>query len=210
MIHPLFSPSSESNCYIVSGKKTAVIDAGINPSALLRKVEELGLGVDYLINTHCHFDHVGGDYLLMNRTGAKLCVHEEGAAALEGAENGRILSSLFYSKMPKLKVGVRLVDGQILDLGDVTLEVFHTPGHAREAVCLYEPKSKSLFSGDTVFSDGIGRTDFTGGSMDDMKKSLQKLMRLHEERGVETIYPGHGPEGDGDDIIRAYEEYFQR
>lgn len=210
MIYSLFSSSSESNCFIVSGKKTAVIDAGINPSALLRKVEELELGVDYLINTHCHYDHVGGDFLFINRTGAKLCVHEEGACALEGAENGRILSSLFYSRMPKLKVDVRLVDKQILDLGGVVLEVLHTPGHTREGICLYEPNSKSLFSGDTVFSDGVGRTDFEGGSMNELKKSIEKLLRLNEERGVEVIYPGHGPEGEGDDIMRAYEEYFQR
>jgi glyoxylase-like metal-dependent hydrolase (beta-lactamase superfamily II) len=210
MISALFSVSEESNCFIVSGKKTAVIDAGINPAPVLRKLEELGLGLDYLINTHCHFDHVGGDFVLVNRTGAKLCIHEEGAKALEAAENARILSSLFYSKMPKLSVDVRLKDGQKLSLGDVVLEIIHTPGHAREAVCLYEPKSKSLFSGDTVFSDGIGRTDFSGGSMVDMKKSLEKLMRLHHERGVDVIYPGHGPQGEGDDIIRAYEEYFPR
>jgi glyoxylase-like metal-dependent hydrolase (beta-lactamase superfamily II) len=210
MIYPLFSSSDESNCFIVSGKKTAVIDAGINPSVLLRKIEELGLGVDYLINTHCHYDHVGGDFLFINRTGAKLCVHEDGACALEGAENGRILASLFYSKMPKLKVDVRLTDGQVLDLDGVVLEVVHTPGHTREGICLYEPNSKSLFSGDTVFSDGVGRTDFAGGSMNELQKSLEKLLRLHEERGIEVIYPGHGPAGEGDDIIRAYEEYFPR
>jgi hydroxyacylglutathione hydrolase len=210
MIYSLFSVSDESNCFIVSGKKTAVIDAGINPAALLRKVEELGLGVDYLINTHCHYDHVGGDYLFINRTGAKLCVHEEGACALESGDAERILSGLFSSRMPKLRVDVRLADGQLLDLDGVVLEVLHTPGHTREGICLYEPNSKSLFSGDTVFSDGVGRTDFAGGSMNELKKSLEKLLRLHEERGVEVIYPGHGPEGEGDDIIRAYEEYFGR
>ncbi|MBN2251500.1 MAG: MBL fold metallo-hydrolase [Candidatus Altiarchaeota archaeon] len=207
MIHPFFSPGFESNCFLAVGEKAAIIDAGI-PQGVLDKVGELGIGVDYLISTHTHFDHVLGLARLRGETGAVVAVHEADAAALESGDSGRILSGLFGALCPKVDVGLRLRDGDVIDLGGIVLEVVHTPGHTPGSICLYEPASKALFSGDTVFADGVGRTDFPGGSFSDLKRSVERLVRLHEESGIGTVYPGHGPPFSGDAIEDIYETYF--
>ena len=96
----------------------------------------------------------------------------------------------------------------MIDLGKVRLEVIHTQGHTQGSICLYEPKSKSLFSGDTIFSDGIGRVDLPGGDWIKLKKSIERLLNLHRSSSIEKIYPGHGSIGSGDDIERIYRIYF--
>ncbi|MBN2014674.1 MAG: MBL fold metallo-hydrolase [Candidatus Altiarchaeota archaeon] len=208
MIYPVLSESFDSNCYIVVGEKTAVIDSGINPGPVLQRIDELGVGVDFLINTHCHFDHVGGNKRILERTKARLCVHELGVEFLEKGDKERLLAHWFSAEAPKMKVDVRLVDGQRMDLGKTTLEIMHTPGHTIEGICLYEPESKSLFSGDTVFADGIGRVDLSGGSMSELEKSLLRILDLHRREGIDVLYPGHGSIGSGDDIEKAYNMFF--
>lgn len=209
MIYSVMSRSFDSNCYIVRGEKTAVVDSGINPRPVLEKVGELGSGIDFLIDTHCHFDHVGGNAEILEKTNAKLCVHGLGAEFLEEGDSSRVLANWFSAKLPKMKVDVRLSDGEEIDLGDIRLEVLHTPGHTVDGICLYEPESKSLFSGDTLFADGVGRTDLAGGSIQDLEKSLRRLLDLHRRCGVEALYPGHGPQGSGDDIEKVYDMFFR-
>lgn len=204
MIHVFSGSFYGSNCYLIVGDKVALVDAGLDASLLLEWIHSLHVGVDYLINTHCHFDHVGGDFMVLNKTGAKLCVHESGVYLLEAGDSGKTLAGWFAGKMQKLKVDVRLRDGQVLDLGDVVLEVLHTPGHSPESICLYEPKSKSLFCGDTVFADGVGRTDLFGGSASELRKSIKRLINLRDERGINEVYPGHGPSFSGCDL-ESYE-----
>lgn len=208
MIHALMSAGYESNCYIVAGKKAAVIDSGC-PAAILKAIDDLNIEIGYLINTHNHHDHLLGILELKERTCAKIAMHADDALALEAGDSKKILSPLFSAKTPKIEVEMKLSDGDVIDLDGLTLEVIHTPGHTPGGICLYEPETQSLFSGDTVFSDSIGRTDFPGGDTARMKESLEKLMRLHEERGVKTVYPGHGPLGDGDEIELIYERFFR-
>ena len=207
MIYPVLSSGFECNCYLVVGKKTALVDAG-NPKGVLEKARKLSIGINYLLTTHCHFDHVSGLVEVKEKSGCLVAVHEKDASSLESGDAKYILSDLFFSASPKVCVEIKLKGGEVIDLGGVKLEVIHTPGHTPGGICLYEPGSKSLFSGDTVFADSVGRTDFPGGSMDDLKKSLEKLLSLHEERGIETIYPGHGPLGCGEELEGIYREYF--
>jgi hydroxyacylglutathione hydrolase len=207
MIYPLFSDGSESNCFLVVGAKAAVVDAG-SPQSVLWKISELGIGINYLLTTHYHFDHVLGLAELRAKTGAKVAAHEADASFLEAGDNSRILSGLFGVGFNKVPVDWKLKGGESIDLGGLILEVIHTPGHTPGGVCFYEPASKTLFSGDTVFSDGVGRTDFPGGSLSDLKSSVKKLLKLHSEKGIETFYPGHGPTGKGSDLQGIYDEYF--
>ena len=207
MIYPLFSDGSECNCFLVVGAKAAVVDAG-SPQSVLRKISELGIGINYLLTTHYHFDHVLGLAELRAKTGAKVVAHEADASFLEAGDNSRILSGLFGVGFNKVPVDWKLKGGESIDLGGLLLEVIHTPGHTPGGVCFYEPVSKTLFSGDTVFADGVGRTDFPGGSLGDLKSSVQKLLKLHSERGVDIFYPGHGPPGKGSDLRGIYDEYF--
>lgn len=208
MIYPIMSTSFDSNCYIIKSKKVALIDSGIDPTKILKKIDELGTGIDFLINTHCHYDHIAGDLRIKEKTNAKICVHKIDAEFMESNNKEGTLADLFGGKFSKVKIDLKLTDGQIIDLGKIKLEVIHTPGHTQGSICLYEPKSKSLFSGDTIFSDGVGRTDLPGGDWINLKKSLERLLNLHRRSGVEKIYPGHGPIGNGDDIEKVYHAYF--
>lgn len=106
-----------------------------------------------------------------------------------------------------VRVDQRLKDGDVIEIAGVKLEVIHTPGHTEGSICLYEPQSKALFSGDTVFADGIGRTDLPGGNWNDIGNSLKRLISLNETRGIDKIYPGHGGLGSGDNIERIYNFY---
>ncbi len=186
-----------------------MVDSGIDPAEVLRRIGRLGAGLDFLVNTHCHYDHIGGDLQVMDSFNPRVCVHELDALFMESGDGGVILSDWFGGRLSGVKVDVRLVDGQVIDLGGIKLEVIHTPGHTQGSICLYEPESKSLFSGDTVFSDGVGRTDLPGGSWEDLRKSLERLLELHKRSGIDQIYPGHGPVGVGADIERIYLSYFR-
>lgn len=205
MISPVISDSGSSNSYIVGGRTYAIIDAGFDPSKVLEKINKIHTTQYMFINTHCHYDHVG---FLRDHQKVEIAMQTLDAQAIENADSERILYDLFENGLKPVKISRKLEDNDRIDLGGLLLEVIHTPGHTPGSMCLYEPDSKSLFSGDTVFKDGVGRTDFAGGSVDDLRQSVEKLVRLHEKRGVKTLYPGHGPTGSGDDIIGVYEMFF--
>jgi len=207
MIVPVMSLGEECNCFIVYGRRCAVVDSG-NPRAVFDRLRELCIGIDYLLTTHCHFDHVSGLRYLKENIGGVVAAHGADASALESGDGGRVLSSLFGVPCPRVEVDWKLREGDVVDLGGVALEVFHTPGHTPGGVCFYEPVSKALFSGDTVFDGCVGRTDFEGGSGRDLEKSVEKLVRLYRTRGVGIVYPGHGPVFEGSELEGIYEEYF--
>jgi len=203
MIHVLPAFAFESNAYVVSGRKTAVIDPGINLDRVISFLRGRELSLDYVVNTHCHFDHAGADNAVCAETGAKLVVHGADAKPIEEGDASLILSNLFDCFFEKTKVDVKVSEGDIIDLGDVKLQVIHTPGHTRGSICLLEESTKSLFSGDTVFADGVGRTDFPGGDAIALSASLTRLAGLVESRTIERVYPGHGPACSGENVIKA-------
>ncbi|MFH0861221.1 MAG: MBL fold metallo-hydrolase [Candidatus Altiarchaeota archaeon] len=205
MILSVLSDSSSSNSYIVGDGDCAIIDAGMNPSKVLEKINEIHIMHYVFINTHCHFDHVG---FLQNLGESEVMMHYLDAEAVEKADEGRILSSLFGTCLKPIKVSRKLEDGERIRLGKMILEVVHTPGHTPGSMCLYEPETKSLFTGDTLFKDGVGRTDFPGGSFKQLKESVEKLVELHDSRGVGIIYPGHGQIGKGEAIRKVYDMIF--
>src|SRR3989338_571630 len=104
MIYPIMSNSSGSNCYIVAGKKIALIDAGVDPNEILKKIGDLNIGIDVLINTHCHYDHIAGNLEIKKRTNAKIAAHELDAMPIEDDNSEFTLAGLFYDKLPKIKV----------------------------------------------------------------------------------------------------------
>ena len=208
MIHTLLSDSYESNAYVVASDRVCVIDPGIDPQRVLKHKCEYSIGTDVLINTHCHFDHVGANLGILGIGGVKAACHEYDAGAIETGDGSLQLAGLFGREAIRHWVDRRMRDGDVVDLGGIILEVIHTPGHTPGSMCLYEPESKSLFTGDTVFADGVGRTDLKGGSIDDLEESVRKLVDLADERGIEKIYPGHGNTTTGEEIKKIYETYF--
>jgi glyoxylase-like metal-dependent hydrolase (beta-lactamase superfamily II) len=162
-----------TNSYLLLTKKPVIIDPSENANIVLNnlkrhiKTEDL----EYIILTHFHEDHTLATPIIKKETNAKVLVHELDAKFLD-FEPDRTLK-----------------EGEILDLGDFKLKVIHTPGHTPGSICLYEEKSKSLFSGDTVFPDGgVGRTDLLGGNTQQLIESIKNLCKLD----VKILYPGHG------------------
>ncbi|MFO7637907.1 MAG: MBL fold metallo-hydrolase [bacterium] len=179
-----------TNCYILSaGGELAVIDPGAEPGRILGRLEELGGQVRYVINTHGHIDHVGGNAVLVEATGAELLIHAEDAPML--TEPDASLAAYMGVEVSALTPNRLLEGGDEVALGDARLRVVHTPGHTPGGICLFG--DGPVFTGDTLFLDSIGRTDFPGGSNRQMQESVQMLRaRLPREA---MLYPGHGDTG---------------
>jgi hydroxyacylglutathione hydrolase len=173
----------DANAYLVNG--TILIDVGMDSSDI---IPELGKHIDLhdlelIILTHCHYDHSGGAGGVAATTGAKIAVHKNDAPLLLNPDASA--SRLFGKKAPIIVPDILLAGGE--KFGE--LEIIHTPGHTPGGICLYDPKSKVLFSGDTVFQDGsFGRTDLYGGDSSQLIGSIKKLTLLD----VNIMYPGHG------------------
>ncbi|OWT33872.1 MBL fold metallo-hydrolase [Methanobrevibacter sp. 87.7] len=139
--------------------------------------------INKIVNTHCHFDHIGADEYLQKEYGLEVYMHELDADAVKRADGEETVASHFGSKVPDIDVSVIHENDKFNDF-----KVIHTPGHTHGGICLYD--GKSLITGDTVFSDGsFGRSDFKTGSTEDMKNSLNRLSKLD----VENVFTGHGP-----------------
>lgn len=192
ILETLVVGSIGANCYIVGCEKTKaalVIDPGGEGDRILQRVDELGLNVELVVNTHGHLDHIAENKYLREKTGAKLAIHKDDAEMLVDPEKN--LSALFDSGSPIISppADILLSDGDELKFGEYTIQVLHTPGHTVGSICL--KLDKTLFTGDTLFVGSIGRTDFPGGSYSEILNSIKtKLYPLDDDL---TVYPGHGP-----------------
>lgn len=157
----------QTNCYIVideESREAAIVDPGGEASKILPEIK--GFKIRYIILTHGHPDHFGAIDELKKATQAPVLIHPA--------------DSWFIKPDRELK------DGDEIKFGGLSLKVIHTPGHSKGGICLYG--NGYLFSGDTLFSEGFGRTDLPGGSRDEMKRSLKRLSALPDET---LVYPGH-------------------
>ena len=182
-----------TNCYLVGSESTKhgmIIDPGADSNTVLNAVDKLGLSINLIVVTHSHFDHIGAVKALKEATGAEFVAHEalgEGAWQTITQTFGNMMSG---SGGKPLKPDRKVKDGDLIDIDDLHFTVLHTPGHSQDGISLVG--HGVVFSGDTLFNFGIGRTDFPGCSharlMDSIKK---KLMTMPDET---IVYPGHGPQ----------------
>ena len=181
------------NCYIVGceeSREGIVIDPGGDVDAIVALVQKHGLKIRTIINTHGHFDHVGGNREAVVSFGARLLIHQADAPML--GRSAEIARAYGLQGENSPEADAHLFDGLEVPFGTCHLKVLHTPGHTQGGCCLYFEKERIVITGDTLFADSIGRTDLPGGSHEQLLESIRtKLFTLPDEV---VAYPGQGPE----------------
>ncbi|MCJ7550922.1 MAG: MBL fold metallo-hydrolase [Anaerolineae bacterium] len=178
-----------SNCYVIYDHdqgEGAIVDPGVSEAGpLMREVNRHQLHIQSVLNTHGHFDHVLGNSIL-DLPGAQLAIHA-GDRDLLLAGGGAPMFGLPF--VPSPEPTLILEDGMVLAIGDLRVEVLHTPGHTPGSVCFHISEEHGLLTGDTLFEGSVGRTDLPGGCHQTLERSLKRLCELP---GSTRVYPGHG------------------
>lgn len=192
MIHQIVSRIPfDSNIYLLMGKENVLIDSGtgLDSADIIGKIRGfIGAGtIDRILLTHCHFDHIGGAHSLSNAFGCDVYAGYIDAAPIREGDSMYTLCKDFGLEIPGFDVKDLRKD-DIIDIGDHRLRVIETPGHTLGGVCYYDEVTHALFSGDTVFASGVGRTDFMGGSIVSLRNSIKYLNSID----IKGLYPGHG------------------
>jgi len=173
--------------YIVGDKESGeglVIDPAADIERITTEADNNGITIKYIVNTHGHVDHISGNADMKERTGADIIIHRDDADMLVSTPS--MVLRMFNAK-PSPPADIAVVDGDVITIGKIGLSVIHAPGHSPGGVCLYTPGY--VFTGDTLFVEGLGRTDLPGGSWEIMRKSItNKLLTLPDDT---VVLPGH-------------------
>lgn len=193
LVHLVGGIGFDSNVLVLEGEHPVVIDAGTGTRSdhyIKRIREHLGdRGVDRIVLTHRHFDHSGGVAAFARELDAPVYIHEVGVETLRTGDGETSGGWLFGAKLEPVDAQP-LKEGDVVDAGPARFKVLHTPGHSPDAVALWEPRSRTLVPGDTVYAHGgIGRWDLAGGDYDQLVATLERLAALE----AESMFPGHGP-----------------
>lgn len=184
----------ETNCYVLRrdsfSVRCLVIDAGLEPNGMLEYLAARNFEPAAVILTHGHADHIGGvEGIKSKYPQAKIYVHQADGSML--GDEQRNLSLMTGCRVNCPQADILLNDGDIIDEDGIKLSVIHTPGHTPGGICLYSQTEQSLFCGDSLFAESIGRADFPGGDMRQLVESVRK--RLFVLPDTTVAYPGHGP-----------------
>lgn len=181
----------ENNCnsFYIGGGVKALIDPGLTAFLpdLLNRMEDDGIDrgdIRYVINTHSHPDHFEGSGEFAGRDGVSICLMKEELDFHRGP--GGDIYGMFGFRAPDIPVD-RLLEAGTAEFGDETFEIIHVPGHSPGSLALWWPAEQALFSGDVIFSQNVGRTDFPGGSSPLLKDSIARLSELD----ARYLLPGH-------------------
>lgn len=193
-IYPLVLGAFETNCYIVQDENRTdcvIIDTGLQSEPLIDFLSEKDLRPTAVILTHGHADHIEGVGLLReNWPDIKVYIHKKDSEMLtKPASNLSMLTGNTFKTEPADQI---VSDSDIIEEAGIKLQVLHTPGHTPGGISLWNEQQKIVFTGDSLFADSVGRTDFPGGDMNQLIKAIKgKLMTLDDET---VCLPGHGPQ----------------
>lgn len=184
-IHKLVVGELSTNCYVVVSEKghAFIIDPGDDADRIHDFLSQNNIKAKFIVHTHGHFDHIRADAAL----GLPVYIHEKDASLIQSPQKSPM--SEFFGPVEAVIPERLLKDADEIILDELVFKVIDTPGHTPGGICLLG--DGILFSGDTLFRDGVGRTDFPGASSRQLQDSLKKLSLLRAET---VVYPGHGPE----------------
>jgi glyoxylase-like metal-dependent hydrolase (beta-lactamase superfamily II) len=188
-IHSIAVGPVQTNVYLVGDEKTkeaAIIDPADSPKKIMAMISESGFTVKKILLTHGHFDHIAALGEIAEKTGAEIYISEKDVELLRNANKN--VSMLFLGIDIHFDMPVKIVKNEDkITVGKLEFTVQETPGHTRGSVCYFA--EKAIFTGDTIFASGYGRTDLYGGEYAALRVSLMELApKLKGKR----IYPGHG------------------
>ena len=200
LLQTLISGPLQVNTYLLGCEQSAVgavIDPGGRVEDIERFLRRNKLRLQYIINTHAHPDHVLANWpLKRSHPRARLLIHQAEAKMLTNPDP--LLCSMIAGDYVPQAADVLLRDGDEIRLGEIKLRVLHTPGHTQGGICLLG--EGVLFSGDTLFAGGVGRTDFPGGSYQALLASIKK--KLFALDPALKVLPGHGPASTIEDEMK--------
>ena len=181
----------QSNTYIITDQdKTMIIDAGDDAQFIISKLSKENLHPQFIISTHGHFDHNLAVYELILTYKAKFMINKNDEFLLKQMKYSAKYFTGNNSVLSPQKIDRNLKNNDNIKVGNLKFNIIETPGHTPGSICLYEKKSKVLFTGDLIFKDGnIGRYDFSYSDKKCIMNSIRKILILPDET---TIYPGHG------------------
>lgn len=195
----VFNPIQE-NTYVViddTTNKCGIIDAGcrsrMEKVKLKKFIEQNGLTPVALLNTHLHFDHIYGNKFILETYGLKTYASPKDQFFID-----TFIDQLNIFQMPAdeqaPEIGTKIKEGDVIEIGSIKLQVIETPGHSAGSICFYAKEQNVCFTGDTIFKQSVGRTDFPTGSQREIMESITgKLLRLPDDT---ILYPGHGESTD--------------
>lgn len=188
-----FNPFGENTYVIYSESKECIlVDAGCYTPAeqrtLIAFIEKNDLKPIMALNTHAHIDHICGIDFVKRHWNIPFALHHDDTTILELMPNYAVSMGFNLPNVPSVEID--LAQTSEIKLGEQTLRIIHTPGHTPGGVCIYEPESKILITGDTLFRGSIGRTDLPGGNYTSIMKSIiEQIIPLGD---ATQIFPGHG------------------
>lgn len=191
----VFNPIQE-NTYVVideATNKCGIIDAGcrsrMEKVKLKKYIVENGLTPVALLNTHLHFDHIYGNKFILETFNLKTYASEKDQFFIDTFVDQLNLFQMPADE-PQPEIGTKIKEGDVIEIGNIKLQVIETPGHSAGSVCFYSKEDNVCFTGDTIFQGSIGRTDFPTGSQREIMESITgKVLRLPDNT---ILYPGHG------------------
>ncbi|MFP3979973.1 MAG: MBL fold metallo-hydrolase [Desulfobacterales bacterium] len=187
-IKQIFIPRMANFAYLIGDPDTgtcAVIDPAFDPQKILDAAQAGGYTVKYVINTHAHSDHTSGNAEILGASGARLCIHKADAQQLAGLLSRAVSRVMGGKGSPR--ADCLLADHDVIQMGQIELQVIHTPGHTPGSICIYTPGH--VFTGDTLFVEAVGRTDLPGGSFQQILASVHE--RLYTLPADTRVWPGH-------------------